>query len=58
MGPEHTRREVVSTHDTVSALSPHVSIRFFSVANIELGAIVLLNFVCEGILALYVTKKL
>jgi hypothetical protein len=34
----HMRREVVPTHDSVSALSAHVSIRFFSIANIELGS--------------------
>ena len=30
------RREAVPAHDSVSALSEHVSVRFFSVANIEL----------------------
>jgi hypothetical protein len=37
IGIGHMRREVVPAHDTVSALSAHVSIRFFSIANIELG---------------------
>jgi hypothetical protein len=31
------RRGVVQSHETVPALSAHVSIRFFSLANIELG---------------------
>ena len=38
MGARNMRREVVPAHDSVSALSTHVSIRFFSVANIELGS--------------------
>ena len=37
------RREVVPAHDTVSALSAHVSIRFVSIANIELGKVEILE---------------
>jgi len=34
MGARNMRREAVPAHDSVSALSEHVSVRFFSVANI------------------------
>ena len=37
MGARNMRREVVPAHDSDSALSAHVSNRFFSIANIELG---------------------
>jgi len=37
MGARGMRREVVPAHDSVSALSAYVSIRFFGIANIELG---------------------
>jgi len=37
MGARNMRREVVPTHDSVSALSAHVFEKFVSIANIELG---------------------